>query len=259
MQIVVNSPKSPSAPSKSLPKPKSRTVLFPNGFVSGPVTPSGTNTFCLRDVVRFRREVWTRAWERRGETIDTIVRRDRKRASSGRWFLDSHERNASHLERHYIMQKLRNTNFSQIQRQATTLAQDPSRNLNFLTRQKSHSNPRRSSFDDGFLSFFRSIIPSNLWRTPSSLTKKQNKNNRSAYWCYLSMQNSAALETNSRNLNYTSRGHGKMKEKWQAWFSYLGFLEERWVSWDGTWLMLIYSWNGNINLHDLLCSISTLV
>lgn len=94
--------------------------------------------------------------------MDTIVRRDRKRASSGRWSLDIHERNASHLERHYITQKLRNTNVSQIQRQATTLAQDPSRNLNFLTRQKSHSNPRRSSFDDGFLSFFRSIIPSNL-------------------------------------------------------------------------------------------------
>ncbi|KAL4865465.1 hypothetical protein BDV12DRAFT_148754 [Aspergillus spectabilis] len=31
-----------SAPSKSLPKLRSRTVPFPSGFVSGPVTPSDT-------------------------------------------------------------------------------------------------------------------------------------------------------------------------------------------------------------------------
>ena len=31
-----------SAPSKSLPRRRSRTDLSPNGFVSGPVTPSGT-------------------------------------------------------------------------------------------------------------------------------------------------------------------------------------------------------------------------
>lgn len=60
--------RSPSAPSRSLPKPRSRTVPFPNGFACAPTTRSGKLNLAPLFYRGLKRRGETQAVEERGVT-----------------------------------------------------------------------------------------------------------------------------------------------------------------------------------------------